>query len=252
MSPEPSQDKRAIVWFDIDNTLYSASTNISQAMGERIHAYFVSTGLSHEEASELHFRYYTQYGLALRGLTRHHDIDPLDFDRKCDGSLPLEDMIAYVPAVRKLFEDIDRTKVRVWALTNAYKTHAYRVLRILKLDDLVEEVVYCDYQAPNFSCKPEAEFYHAAMDRAGIQDPSQCYFIDDSLGNVRAAHALGWGHCVHFHEVGLEQMEGGKLKRIGDEVEDGRPNDKGFHHINDLEQLRTLWSEVFKAEAPAE
>lgn len=30
-------DDRAIVWFDIDNTLYSASTKISQAMGKRIH-----------------------------------------------------------------------------------------------------------------------------------------------------------------------------------------------------------------------
>ena len=37
-------------------------------------AYFVSLGLSHEEASELHLKYYTQYGLALRGLTRHHDV----------------------------------------------------------------------------------------------------------------------------------------------------------------------------------
>jgi hypothetical protein len=58
-------------------------------MGDRIHgwsdhnlqdsthtllAYFVNLGLGHEEASELHLRYYTQYGLALRGLTRHHDI----------------------------------------------------------------------------------------------------------------------------------------------------------------------------------
>lgn len=31
------KDPRAIVWFDIDNTLYSASTKISQAMGQRIH-----------------------------------------------------------------------------------------------------------------------------------------------------------------------------------------------------------------------
>ena len=58
-------------------------------MGSRIHgwsdfnlqtltntslAYFVSLGLGHEEASDLHLKYYTQYGLALRGLTRHHDI----------------------------------------------------------------------------------------------------------------------------------------------------------------------------------
>lgn len=80
-----------VIWFDIDNTLYSASTKISHAMGERIHgifarnrrrlfltefseAYFVSLGLGEDEASELHHEYYKQYGLALRGLTRHHNI----------------------------------------------------------------------------------------------------------------------------------------------------------------------------------
>lgn len=86
-------DDRAIVWFDIDNTLYSASTKISQAMGKRIHgslfgalkralqrglipilAYFVQLGLSHEEASGLHHHYYKTYGLALRGLVMHHDV----------------------------------------------------------------------------------------------------------------------------------------------------------------------------------
>lgn len=37
-------------------------------------AYFVTLGLDEDEASELHHSYYTQYGLALRGLTRHHNI----------------------------------------------------------------------------------------------------------------------------------------------------------------------------------
>ena len=151
-----TEDDRVVVWFDIDNTLYSASARISHVMGERIHgsfpsrepnipsdpppAYFVSLGLSHEDGSELHHQYYTQYGLALRGLIRHYDVgntvsrlsvllhtskrltlDPLDFDRQCDGSLPLEEMIKSDPKLVKLFEDIDRTKARVWALTNAYK-----------------------------------------------------------------------------------------------------------------------------------
>jgi len=51
-----------------------------------------------------------------------HLIDPLDFDEKCDGSLPLEDMLRPNPTLRRLFEDIDRSKARVWALTNAYVT----------------------------------------------------------------------------------------------------------------------------------
>lgn len=54
--------------------------------------------------------------------------DPLEFDRQCDGSLPLEDMITYEPSVRQLFRDIDRSKARVWALTNAYRPVRTRVL----------------------------------------------------------------------------------------------------------------------------
>jgi hypothetical protein len=38
--------------------------------------------------------------------------------------------------------------------------HANRVLNILNLADQIEGLVYCDYEQPNFTCKPEAEFYH--------------------------------------------------------------------------------------------
>ena len=75
-------DNRSIIWFDIDNTLYSASSKIADAMGNKIHAYFTSLGLSDEEASRTHLSYYKMFGLALRGLVKHHKVDPLDFDRK--------------------------------------------------------------------------------------------------------------------------------------------------------------------------
>ena len=48
--------------------------------------------------------------------------DALDFDRKCDQSLPLEELLSEDAKVRKLLEDMDRSKTRVWALTNAYVT----------------------------------------------------------------------------------------------------------------------------------
>jgi len=100
----------------------------------------VSLGLSDETASILRSQYYTQYGLTIRGLRRHHGVgsaisrfffpikalihhlvDPLVYDKECDGSLPLEDMLTPDPCTRKLLEDIDRSKCRVWALTNAYR-----------------------------------------------------------------------------------------------------------------------------------
>lgn len=243
MSPDtPEEDPRAIVWFDIDNTLYSASTKISQAMGQRIHAYFVSLGLDEDKASELHLKYYTEYGLALRGLTRHHDIDPMDFDQKCDGTLPLEDLIKPNSSLRKLFQDLDRSKVRVWALTNAYKNHAQRVLKILDLEDQIEGLVYCDYQQTGFTCKPEPEFYHNAMKQANISDPSRCYFVDDSRINILSSKRLGWGHCVHFYEVGLETVEGGKARKLTRNTDTDLED---ITQITDLEELRAVWPEIF-------
>ncbi|TRM67724.1 pyrimidine 5-nucleotidase [Schizophyllum amplum] len=241
-----AEDTRPMVWFDIDNTLYSASTKISQEMGKRIHAYFVTLDLAEDEATSLHHRYYSEYGLALRGLVRHHDVDPLDFDRKCDGSLPLEEIIKPNPALRKLFEDIDRSKYRVWALTNAYKPHAERVLRLLSLEDQIDGLVYCDYAQRDFSCKPEADYYHQALTKAGVTDPSKCYFVDDSLKNVKAAHALGWGKLAHFSENGLEVVEGGQMKRLPTH-ELGAKTEEGIDIISDLQQLRIVWAEIFKA-----
>ncbi|KAF8917956.1 pyrimidine 5-nucleotidase [Mucidula mucida] len=232
----PAEDTRLIAWFDIDNTLYSANSKISQAMGEKIHAYFMTMGLDDAEASELHLKYYTQYGLALAGLVRHHDVDPIDFDRKCDGALPLEEMIKPDPSLRKLFQDIDRTKARVWGLTNAYRPHAERVLRILNLEDQIDGLVFCDYGESDF-------YYYKALRKAGVSDPSKCLFVDDNRRNVDAARELGWTSCVHFCEQGLESMEGGQVKRIGTERQ--AENDNGVVVINDLEELRTVWKEIF-------
>ena len=55
-------------------SLFSNSQNGNKCFTSLYVAYFVSLGIGHEEAAELHLRYYTQYGLALRGLTRHHDV----------------------------------------------------------------------------------------------------------------------------------------------------------------------------------
>jgi len=211
-------------------------------MGERIHAYFTSLGLNDDEASDLHMDYYRQYGLALRGLVRHHDVDTLDFDKRCDGSLPLEDMIKPDPSVRKLLEDIDRSKARVWALTNAYVTHARRVLKILGVEDLMEGVVYCDYSKPNFSCKPEPHFFEQALKRAKVKDPSKCFFVDDSKINIESAMRLGWGHCVHFCETGLETTEGG----VKHQISDVNADKGGRVSIKTLEELRTVWPDIFK------
>jgi len=153
----------------------------------------------------------------------------------------LEDMIQPDPSVRKLFQDIDRSKARVWALTNAYRPHAERVLKILHVDDLVDGLVFCDYSNVNFSCKPEQEYFDQALVKAGVTDPSRCYFVDDSRINVDAARNLGWGHCIHFCERGLTATEGGI------EVAIGHGEDLKEDAVATLDGLRKVWSELFLA-----
>jgi pyrimidine and pyridine-specific 5'-nucleotidase len=96
--------------------------------------------------------------------------------------------------------------------------HAERVLRILNLEDQIDGLIFCDYQQPNFACKPDAQYYHEgetalllscnptnfikALVKAQVTDPTKCYFVDDNRINVDAARALGWGHVVHFCEAG--------------------------------------------------
>ena len=84
-----------------------------------------------------------------------------------------------------------------------------------------------------------------AMKIAGVTDPSKCYFIDDSLTNVKAARALGWGHCVHFCERGLLHVEGGKPKYIGSDSQDSLGEDD-ITAIAKLDELRAVWPEIFK------
>jgi len=150
-------------------------------------------------------------------------------------------MIQPNPSIRKLFQDIDRSKTRVWALTNAYKTHAMRVLKILEVDDLIDGLVFCDYEDSDFSCKPERDYYDQALAKAGITDPSKCYFIDDSRSNVDAAKEFGWGHCIHFCERGLSATEGGIEMTIG------HNEDLKDDAVATLEDLRKVWSELFLA-----
>ncbi|GAA5847640.1 hypothetical protein JCM5353_004169 [Sporobolomyces roseus] len=234
-------DGRKTVFFDIDNCLYSKDAGISELMKDKIRGYFERLGLGQDEAAELHHRYYTEYGLAIRGLVRHHKVDPLDYDKHCDAALPLETVLKPNPQLQQLLKDVDRRKVRVWALTNAYVNHAVRVLSLLGLSEYFEGVVSCDYGAGEFSCKPEAEFFNQSLLAVTQPPPSpdSLYFVDDSALNVKGANSLGWGHCVLFDEMGDEAEKLGGLEQV--KKGDGAK----VSVVNDMQDLRKIWSDIF-------
>ena len=80
------------------------------------------------------------------------------------------------------------------------------------------------------------------MDKAGVDDPTRCLFVDDNLGNVKAARSLGWIRSVHFREHAPETV-GAHVTHVDRDQKtiawDGPPI------INNLQQLRELWSDIF-------
>ncbi len=154
-------------------------------MSELIDQYFIKhLSLDRAEAYRLHQEYYKTYGLAIEGLVRHHKIDPLEYNRQVDDALPLESIIFPDPQLRKLLQDIDKSKVKLWLFTNAYITHGRRVVRLLDVEDLFEGITYCDYSAERLLCKPHPDMFAKAMREAGVDDVKDCFFVGRDLFTV--------------------------------------------------------------------
>jgi pyrimidine and pyridine-specific 5'-nucleotidase len=141
----------------------------------------------------LHQKYYKEYGLAIEGLTRHHKIDPLAFNYEVDDALPLDAILKPDPKLRKLLEDLDTTKVKPWLLTNAYVTHAKRVIKLLGVEDLFEGITYCDYGQLPLVCKPSQDMYAKAEKEAGAPTTEGCYFVGMSLVHLYSV----FGHLIN-------------------------------------------------------
>ncbi|KAJ2785093.1 suppressor of deletion of TFIIS [Coemansia interrupta] len=178
-----------VFFFDIDNCLYSPDLGIMRLTKDRIHAFGRSIGMDPATVADTCETYLRDYGLTVRGLMEHHGVDPVEFNEKVDGSLPLDSVIKPDPRLRKLLLAVT---ARRWAFTNAGIDHARRVLRCLAVDDLFEGITYCDLSEPDFPCKPEPRAYERAMRDAGVSDPRLCFFADDSSNNVKTAVQLGW------------------------------------------------------------
>ena len=226
----PPRDTRPILFFDIDNCLYPRSSRVQDLMQELIDGYFVRhLSLPAHDAMLLHRKYYTDYGLAISGLVKHHKIDPVAYNREVDDALPLDEVLSRDEGLRELLGGVDRRKVKLWLFTNAHITHARRVVRILGVEEFFEGITFCDYGKVPLLAKPHAEMFEKAEREAGaLRGPRDCYFVDDSALNCRHAELRGWT-VVHKLEEGVPE-----------------PVEKAASlRVRSLEELRGLFPQFF-------
>ena len=186
----------APVWlFDLDNTLHNASHAIFPAMVEKMNAYMARvlgdgvTPASPQEISATRLRYWKRYGATLLGLVRHHGVDAAHFLRETHELPELEAMIRHERGLGQLLRRLPGRKI---LLTNAPRDYARKVVAHMGIgrhfsDQITIESMWVHRK---LRPKPSRVMLRRLMRRERL-NPRRCILVEDTLDNLRSAHALG-------------------------------------------------------------
>ena len=199
--------------FDLDNTLYPASSGLFAHVDRRMTDFIGRLlDLPGDEARTVQKDYFARYGTTLAGLIAHHDVDPNYFlDDVHD--IPLD---ALSPDPR-IVEGISRLPGRAFIHTNGDAPYAGRVLERLGLGSHfvhIQDIHACDYRP-----KPHASGYEDLITCFDI-DPARALMVDDMAKNLAPAKALGmttvW--VDNGSEQALEAVETDHIDIVIDDV----------------------------------
>jgi putative hydrolase of the HAD superfamily len=172
--------------FDLDNTLHDASPHIFPHINRSMTAYLQEhLALSEADANALRQDYWHKYGATLSGLMRHHGTDPDHFLHQTHQFPELEKMVLRTPRLRHVLRALPGKKV---VFSNAPGHYAHAVLKLLKVDDLFDDVVAVEHT--RYRPKPDFAGFRYVMRKHRVS-ATQCVMIEDSLDNLRAAKRLG-------------------------------------------------------------
>jgi putative hydrolase of the HAD superfamily len=172
--------------FDLDDTLYSSTSGIWEAIGDRMVQYMVTKlAIPESTAPTERERLFHTHGTTMRGLVAEYKIDEVDF-LEYVHDISIDDYLSPNVAVRNILESYPQRKM---IFTNADTGHAIRVLKTLGVEDLFEQII--DIRSIKPWCKPQPEAFAKALTLAGIQKTENCVMIDDSLRNLITAHEMG-------------------------------------------------------------
>ena len=191
--------------FDLDNTLYPASSDLFGLIDARMTAYVARrTGLPRDAAFALQKRYFREHGTTLSGMMAEHGVDPHEF-------------LADVHAIemdalgedRRLVESLARLPGRKLVFTNGDAPYARRVLDRLGLGESFEAIH--DIHACAYQPKPDPRAYASLLAALDVA-PTRALFAEDMARNLKPAKALGM--TTLWVDNGSEQVGAGDVGHI--------------------------------------
>jgi putative hydrolase of the HAD superfamily len=172
--------------FDLDNTLHNAGAHIFPHMNRAMTQYLQDfLSLDEAGANELRERYWQRYGATLQGLMRHHGTDPDHFLWHTHQFPALHRMVLRQRGLRAALQRLPGRKL---VYSNAPAQYIHRVLALLGIADLFEEVFTIEHAG--YRPKPDAHGFRRLFRRMRL-NPSRCIMVEDTLVNLKTAKRLG-------------------------------------------------------------
>lgn len=173
------------VLFDLDNTIYPASSGLLKGVDVRINEYMRGTlGLDEQAAYELRKQYYAEFGTTLRGLQEHHEVDPEHY-LEYVHDVAVESFLASDAELDHLLSELRAHKA---IFTNSPANYARRVLQVLGIERHFTHVF--DVRFSGFQPKPDPLVYQSVLATLEI-DGAQAILVEDTPRNLPPARALG-------------------------------------------------------------
>ena len=172
---------------DLDDTLYPAECGLWAAIRARIDRYMEEQmHLPVEEIPSLRKKLFQEYGTTMRGLHAQFHIDQIDFLNYVHD-VPLKDYLKPDPSLRELLKAFPQRKI---ILTNADHNHANRVIDVLGLTGIFDDIIDILRLSP--FCKPQPEAFEKVLALTGGDHPNSYIFLDDSSRNLATASGMGF------------------------------------------------------------
>jgi len=177
----------AKIWiFDLDDTLHNASAHIFPVMNRAMTRYIMEAlDLDEPAAHSMRQHYWRIYGATLKGLMRHHDIDPHHFLNETHRFENLPEMVIQIKRLRHMLQGLTGRKL---VFTNAPRHYAMRVLELLGIDDIFELIF--SVESTQFHAKPSARGFQKLLKIIKAK-ASDCIMLEDSLPALMTAKRLG-------------------------------------------------------------
>jgi putative hydrolase of the HAD superfamily len=170
--------------FDLDNTLYPASSGLFPLVQARMNEYISERfGVSLEEAKALRAQYFREHGTTMHGLMAVHRVDPHEF-----MAFVHDVDLSVVPDNPELVAALNRLSGRKLIYTNGSVPHAENLIRHLGISHCFDDIF--DIVASDFSPKPAMAPLRVFVDRFGIR-PQGALMVEDMAKNLAPAAEIG-------------------------------------------------------------